>query len=897
MTRRRVAPSLVALGLVACGSPSPAPPPPAARPLPAPPEARPDGRLPELAVPLSYELELEVDPARPTFRGTERVVLDLPAATAHVVLHARGPRVTGGALLADGARTPVATAARRAAGGLVDEELVVSFGRVVPAGRATLELAFDAPFGDELTGLYRVEREGARYAFTQFEASEARRAFPCFDEPRWKTPFAVGLTVPAGAAAFANAAEARREALPDGRVHVAFAPTHALPTYLVAFAVGDLETREDPAPPGGTPIRLVTTRGRARLGELALRHTRGLLETLERYLGVRYPYGKLDVVAVPELRAGAMENPGLVTFREERLLLDPTRASARARLEQELVIAHELAHQWFGNLVTPVWWDELWLSEGFASFLETKAVDLYAPGFGARGDALRQALHVADLDASGAARAVRQPVASTSAAREAFDAITYAKGAAVLTQLESWTGAATFQRALGAYLTENAHRAVGSAAFFAALDAATAAPTSARLARYLDAPGIPVVHLEPQCEARGRWSAVVTPEAFRPLGVAMPDAPSDPWYVGVCLSTAGRAAGCVDVEAGAPTMAAGTGGCPAWLLPDAGPRYYRFSLPKPAALALARAGKSLSPTQRLTALANAWASVRAGYLTADALPEIVEALDGESDPHVLRELVRVLGEVDVALVDDGSRARFRAWVGRRLARAKLPARADDEAEVARALARVDLLAAGVDLAGDPKAETEAASLAAAWLAGGASSDPDVGPAAVALAGRAGDAARLAPLAAELARPPADATPERREVLLVALGGFSGEAQSAALDVVLDPAAVKPHEIRVVLGSAVASPRTRPGARAWMERRWEALRARLPGSFSGQLVRWLGGCGAEDAARIEARFGPDARAIEGAPRRLAEVVEATRQCGALRDAAAADFRAALARTKR
>ena len=201
-------------------------------------------------------------------------------------------------------------------------------------------------------------------------------------------------------------------------------------------------------------------KGKSGQGALALEATSGLVDALASWFGIPYPYDKLDIVAVPDFAAGAMENAGLVTFREELLLLDPARASVRARRSQALVIAHELAHQWFGDLVTAAWWDDLWLNEGFATWMEWRIVDQWKPSFGARTDAVVDQLGVMDLDALASARAVRQPVVSTSEAQEAFDGITYEKGAAVLSTIERWIGEEAFQRGVRDYLTSNAFQSV-----------------------------------------------------------------------------------------------------------------------------------------------------------------------------------------------------------------------------------------------------------------------------------------------------------------------------------------------------------------------------------------------------------------------------------------------------
>jgi alanyl aminopeptidase len=294
-------------------------------------------------------------------------------------MHARDVSVKSAVAVVGGRAVRATPSTRVAHDGLVPEELVLTFAEPLPAGPARIDIAFDAPFSDALAGLYRVKEGDRWYAFTQFEATDARRAFPCFDEPGFKTAYDVSITAPKGMIAIANAPDtAHKDA--GAMTTFTFATTRPLPSYLVAFAVGDFDVREGAKSP--VPIRLVATKGRAALGQLALDATQGLVTKLGEYFDVRYPYEKLDIVAVPDFWAGAMENPGLITFKNDLLLLDPATATTPIKRSMAAVIAHELAHQWFGDLVTMQWWDDLWLNEGFATWAEAKIVDKWRPSFG-----------------------------------------------------------------------------------------------------------------------------------------------------------------------------------------------------------------------------------------------------------------------------------------------------------------------------------------------------------------------------------------------------------------------------------------------------------------------------------------------------------------------------------
>src|SRR5580704_1896585 len=470
--------AVAALAALGCRVPSgvtgagamPAADPPAG-PSTTPPPPRDDGRLPATAVPQGYRVALTIDPTQPRFSGVTTIKVDVTEPTYSIVLNARDMTVSRAVATSGGVQTEASATPRLASGSVAAEELVLTFARPLPAGPAVVEITYDAPFATDLAGLYRVEEQGRWYAYTQFESTDARRAFPCFDEPGFKTPFDVTITAPSGMIALANSPEQPSAGGPDPgdgtRTHT-FATSPPLPSYLVAFAVGDFDVAEGRKEP--FPIRVITTKGRAPLAGLALDVAAALIDKLGDYFDMRYPYAKLDLVAVPDFAAGAMENPGLVTFRDVLLLLDPQHATTSIRRSQAEVIAHEFAHQWFGDLVTMKWWNDTWLNEGFATWAEAKIVDRWRPNFGATIGQIAGLEHVMDTDSLKSARAVREPVRSTSDAMEAFDGITYQKGAAVLRMIETWLGPDVFRRGVQRYIHENAWKNARAGDLFKALD-------------------------------------------------------------------------------------------------------------------------------------------------------------------------------------------------------------------------------------------------------------------------------------------------------------------------------------------------------------------------------------------------------------------------------------------
>ncbi|HZU82167.1 MAG TPA: M1 family metallopeptidase, partial [Polyangiaceae bacterium] len=371
--------------------------PSAAQAAAAPEAPRADVRLPATVIPRHYALSLRIDPTQPHFSGSATIDVTVTQPTSRLILHARDMSIRRATVRAGDVTRPAATSSRVPHGGVEPEELVLATERPIPAGPAEIAIAFDAPFASDLAGVYRVEEGGRTYAYTQFEVADARRAFPCFDEPSHKTPFDIAITAPGDATVVANTPEASRADAGDGMVEHRFATSPPLPTYLVAFAVGDfdvVEWQKDPF-----PIRAVTTKGRGGLTGLGLQAAAALVAHLAGYFDLPYPYAKLDLVAVPDFAAGGMENAGLVMLRDSLLLLDARRATAAARRAQTMVIAHELAHQWLGDLVTMTWWDDVWLNEAFATWAGAKVVDAWRPSFSATLEQIASADRVMDTDA------------------------------------------------------------------------------------------------------------------------------------------------------------------------------------------------------------------------------------------------------------------------------------------------------------------------------------------------------------------------------------------------------------------------------------------------------------------------------------------------------------------
>ena len=766
--------------------------------------------------------------------------------------------------------------------GAETDEVVLAFDEPLPKGRAALFFTYSASFANDLAGLYRTKDDGRWYAFTQFESTDARRAFPCFDEPGFKTSFEVAVKVPSAMIAVANNPEV--DHVTEGPTTTyRFSRTPPMPTYLVAFAVGELELHELPRPANAKPpVRLVTTKGKqASFGVASLETAGAALEALEKWFGIPYPFEKLDLVAVPDFAIGGMENAGLVTFREDLLLVDPAHASTRTKRRQLPLIAHELAHQWFGDYVTASWWDDLWLNEGFANWMEDRITRTLQPSWGTKNDSVARQLEVMDSDSLASARSVRQHVVTTSDADEAFDDITYEKGAAILGTIERWIGEQAFQKGVRDYLTENAGRSVTSDRLFSALDRASGRNVTQMATSFVNQPGVPDVNAHLECDPGSRWHIELAGEPYRPIGSPLPEDLERTWSVPVCVTAQGEKAPiCAELTQGAPSLVAGRK-CPAWVHPNTDSRYYRFSMPDADLARLAAARASLDIPQRLTVLSNTAGGLRAGKTKPATLFKVFASFDDDDARQITESVVDTLVWLDMVLIDDAARPAFRKYVQARLAKKKkqlgwLPKKDEHADPDEQALLRRDVLGALGDLADDEATLKEAEPFAAQWIADQDSIDADLAALAVSLSNRRAGRARLDQLLAIAKNSKRHAD---RLIALRSMMAFDDPALlQSAFEVILTDL-VKPTDVSSIVGSAYSRRRSRALMEAWVRAHFDALRAKLPGGLGTNLVSAVGiACTKKEIADATAFYGPHA---EGSARVLAESTEGAELCAELR----------------
>jgi len=618
-------------------------------------------RLPDGVTPLAYRVALEVDPTQGSFAGTAEIDVVLAAPSPAIWLHAAADLKIASADAVRGAATSSLSITRGK-----HERIALTAAGEHPAGPATLKFTFTGVQDPERTnGLRRREDRGDWYVVSQLEAEGARRVFPSLDEPRWKVPFQLTLTVPAGVMALSNSPVEGEQVGADGRKTVTFAATPPLPTYLVAVAVGPFEAVDAGKSKTGTPIRIIVPKGRAADAAFAAAELPKIQAALEDYTGSPYPYAKLDHLVIPSQPRGAMENPGLITYPPRYLLVTPDETLAAKAVVVGLG-AHELAHQWFGNLVTMSWWDDIWLNEAFATWASAKFVAQLYPELGGLSVAADQRRTALDADGKASARKIRQPVTNAAELDAAFDGITYQKGATVLRMFERWLGEDVFQRGVRAYLAKHAWGHASTADFLAAIDAASGQDVTRPFSTFLDQPGAPVIEMEVDCPEGGQAKLLLHQRRHLLLG-ANDAGPKPRWQIPVCIRTSEVAEpACTLLAADDGAIDLGTR-CPTWVAPNAaGVGYYRSALAPPHDRALLTA--PVAPAELAAAAVDLALAVDAGEVGLDRLVAAIPAF-GASQERVIREIAVARLESFAPIVSEADRPAYAALVTRTFGKA------------------------------------------------------------------------------------------------------------------------------------------------------------------------------------------------------------------------------------
>jgi puromycin-sensitive aminopeptidase len=777
-------------------------------------------RLPRTVRPEHYRLALEPDLDRATFAGRQEIRIEVTEAVAEIVLNAVELAIDEAWLEdGDGARTTLSVTLDAAV-----ERAVLASGSPIAPGRYTLHSRFRGELNDKLRGFYRStfkDHEGHErtIATTQFESTNARRAFPCWDEPDFKATFGVTLTVDAGLFAVSCSAETGRSERPDGRVDVHFADTMVMSTYLVAFVVGPLEAT-DPVDVNGTPLRVVHPLGQGHLTPFALECGAFCLRWFEDYFGIPYPGDKLDLVAVPDFAFGAMENLGCVTFREVLLLIDPTAATQPELQRAADVIAHELAHMWFGDLVTMQWWEGLWLKEAFATFMEMKATDAFRPDWQRWVDFGLSKTAAFDTDALESTRPIEYEVVSPADAEGMYDILTYEKGAAVVRMLEQYLGEDAFRLGVQRYLERHAYGNTRTTDLWDALEEATGQPVRAVMDSWIFQGGFPLI----SGEVRG-GRLTLQQQHFRYRG-------EGPHHFGVPVivdAVAGTRRERHRVLLDGDSAQLDLGEADAVVLNAGGHGFYRSRYPGGGLAALTAAAQELlSPIERYGLIDDAYAAMLAGRVPAGDVLALCRALADDDDLSVWQRIAAALGGLS-RLLDGADLDRFEAAV-RAIVRPALDV-AGWEAAAADNDRQRELRATLFTLAGTTGNDPDVRSRAdAVHRAGG--SDPSLEAAAVTVLAHAGGTRRWDDFRSRMEHA---TTPQEGRRYTFSLADFpEWERVEATLGLCLD-GSIKSQDGPFVVARALANRKVAAATWRWLRTHWDELNEKFPNNTISRMV--------------------------------------------------------------
>jgi len=855
----------------------------------------PQGRLPRWAVPQSYQLSFKVDPAKEDFFGTTTIKVKLTQASDHLWLDGNELKVS---------KVEITDAAGKVHVGkyvAVDPKagvVRIDFGSTLKPQELTLSFDYSAPLNAQLQGLYKVSAKGQPYAMTQMEPISARFAFPSFDEPGFKTPFDISLTIPTADTAVANTQQVKEVPAGDGWKTLTFAQTLPLPTYLVAFGVGpwDIAKGPDISPDAyrttPLPLRGIAAAGEAHRMSHVLGETPSIIHALENYYGFGYPWDKLDVLAAPDFAAGAMENAGLVTFRDWLLLLDKD-SPARNVQGSFNVTAHELAHQWTGDTVTLEWWNDIWLNEAFATWMQQKVTMQVHPEYRADLDRVRGVQGAMSSDSLVSARMIRQPITGNGDIETAFDGITYQKGAGVIAMFENYVGEKTFQKGMQAYIQQHKFGNAVAADLVGAIATAAGKGDAFKHAfnSFLDQSGVPYVQTKLE-QKDGKTVLYLSQSRYLPVG-SSGDAKRI-WGVPVCVrygTADGSKVSCDMLDQATGSMVLAGASNPTWIMPNANASgYYRFSLGKVELTALTKQVGQLSDAEQLAYADAVNASFRHGDLDAG---DVLTALQPLTTSKIREVATAPLDQVEwiyrQEATTDAQRARLAAWVKdaylprlEQLGYQRKAGESESDALLRSALAsslafdfklpevRAALLKQG-EAALKPKPDGRLDLTAA---------DPDL----------LGDALGVA--VQEQGKPAVDALiaelPKTSDAALrnAILGGLASVEDPALTEQVRNFALTKP----VKVGEMVSLLRGGRDTTAQRDAMWQWFTTHYAqvltrtGSFAGGYLPALaagGGCSNAEVDRLQGFFKSRMKDADGVDRGLAQASESIKLCSALK----------------
>jgi aminopeptidase N/puromycin-sensitive aminopeptidase len=696
-------------------------------------------RLPKNVVPSHYKIFIDPNIAGQKFFGEETIDVQVTQSTAEIMLNSLDLEINLAEATAGGAMQTAQVSYDKPG-----EMVKLAFPKPVPAGTAALHLKFSAPLKPGLSGLYLSKSGRRQYAVTQFEGTYARMMFPGFDEPGFKATFDLSVIADKGDTAISNGRIVRDEPLSGSDRHkLTFSTSPRMSTYLVALAVGDWQCLERTV--DGIPIRVCATPENKKYGAFALEAAAQSVHFYNQWYGIKYPFEKLDMVAIPDYEWGGMENTASIFYRDTALLMDETNASVFSKRGHALVVAHEIAHQWFGDLVTAAWWDDIWLNEGFASWMETKPVAAWHPEWHMEEDDAASAQQVIGQDSLSAARAIHGDPRTTAEIKEMFDGITYQKGAAVLGMLESYVGPEVFRQSVNVYLQAHANGNATSADFWQAMAKVSGKPIDQIMPTFIMQPGVPLITVRGGCH--GDYTPLqVEQERFyiSPSGSSQSNdahKAGELWQIPICTRTAQPwPSKCFLVTD--KKQEEKINSC-SWQMANRDAKgYYRvFYRDQSYLLAIAAAAeKQLTVPERIALVEDAWAMTRAGKEPVGVFMGVARELRAEHNRLVVEFIAGHLATAR-SLVPEEKQQEYRAFMREQfgpLAKETGWTAAANDNDEQKAL-RASLLAI-LGEAGDPEAIAAARKIVQDYMKDPSSVEGTIAGPAFAVTAANGDAA-------------------------------------------------------------------------------------------------------------------------------------------------------------
>ena len=797
-------------------------------------------RLPHLATPDNYKLTLAPDFSTDTFTGVETIQIEVLKPTKQIVLNAAEIKF-GHARITSGSATQTA----RILEDPEKETAILALDSQILPGPATIEINYTGSLNNQLRGFYLGhDEEGNKYAVTQFEATDARRAFPSFDEPAYKATFDLTVTADEGLNVISNSKVLSDTPDPSGAKHtVRFATTPKMSSYLLAIAVGHFEFVEGSS--DGIPIRVWTTPGKKQLASFALETAGHVLHYYDHYFAIKYPYAKLDLIALPDFSAGAMENTACINFREVLLLLNQQRASLASKKRVASVIAHEMAHQWFGDLVTMQWWDDVWLNEGFATWMSSKPIEAWHPEWQVQLNDVRESAQSLDLDSLENTRPIHQQAETPSQILELFDGIAYGKAAAVLRMLESYLGPDTFQAGVNLYLKQHAYGNATATDFWSALAQASKKPVDKIMPTFVEQPGVPIVKVSTKRSKNSEEIVLDQDRYFYDRARFAANKSGALWMIPVCFKGEASSGDSSSKERSMCTLlqerrqTTSLRGCSAWIYANRDARGYYRSSYTPADLAtMAKSVESsLSPAERVMLLTDAWASMRVGHITIGDYLTLVNGFHSERDYAVISQLLVQLNYVSQFLITDQDRTAFGSWMRHLFAPAvqQVAWQGKSGESDAQIELRGQLLRA-LGIAQDPEALAEARKLAEQELEHPGSVQKELVMPALEVAAMHGDAALYRKV---MSRLEAAHDPEQHALYSQILTQFTDPALvKETLNFFISPE-VRSQDVALLLSRELIKPATQPEGWDFIQSHWNDIQKTGGAFLSGEIVEASG----------------------------------------------------------